>query len=130
MCWTLGRLPDVTSDVVTSVHVILGMSDEERRSIEVQALSEVAAEHLALVVRRMKALDGPDWAGGADLEVFQMADGPDQGRLVFRVGERQFRVDGDELTEMTIVQGQPVRRRVIDHEGVVVDDKLIDPDAN
>jgi hypothetical protein len=110
--------------------VIVGMSDDERRSIEVEVLSQVAAEQMQVIVRRMSALDGTDWASGADLEVFQLAEGADQGRLAFRVGDRQFRVDGDELTELTLADGRPVRRRVIDHEGVVLDDELIDPTAD
>jgi hypothetical protein len=100
--------------------------DEEPRD----PLIEVASEQLALIVRRMTALEGADWAAGAEPEIHQLVEGPQTGKIVYRVGDRQFAVEGDEVIVTTISRGRPVRRLVIDDAGIRHDDEIIRPDEN
>jgi hypothetical protein len=81
----------------------------------------------------MRAVEGEDWAAGEpEAELGQVAEGPQQGRLFWRVGNRQLIVDADGVTviELTLADGRPSRRRVIGVDGVVQDDAIIVPGLN
>lgn len=94
------------------------------------ALAEVAAEHWRTIDRMMRAVDGEGWAAGVeDASLQQVREGPDEERLLWRVGDRQLSVEGV-VVETTIVNGKPTRRRVIGDEGVVSDGPIIQPGPN
>jgi hypothetical protein len=104
--------------------------DEERLRIESERLAKLGAESWRLIAARLRAIDGDGWHGGQDPELEQVIEGPDPGRVFWKVGDRQLEVDGELVIETAIVAGRPTRRRVIGPGGVVRDDEIITPDLN
>jgi hypothetical protein len=94
---------------------------EDRRRIEVEAIAQVGAEHWRLIDDYMRALEGDRWHGGIDPELSQVEEGPEWGRLLWVVGDRQFILLADELVdEITLdADGKAIRGRRIGPGGVI-----------
>jgi hypothetical protein len=95
------------------------------------ATAKTAAAAWRTIDRLMTAVEGEGWAAGkGEADLCQVAEGPEQGRLIWRVGRRDFAVEDEQVVETTLVDGLPTRRRVIGGEGVVRDDRIIHPCLN
>ncbi len=75
------------------------LSADDRRRIAVESAAQVGAELWQAIAAAMASLEGRRWHGGADPELFQLAD----GRLAWLVGSRQFMVEGEFVVEDALV---------------------------
>ncbi len=87
--------------------------------------AEVLANEWRVISSYMTALEGKQWVGDRFVTLEQIATGREERRLRWRVGDRLFHVDGDEVLETTFSDRRAMRRRAIDARGRVVAEERI-----